>query len=455
MKSPLNIWLMLAALTLFASCSKNDDNTAAAISLSVNVSYDAEGQSLHLPLDTVSVTLNNLSNGQSYTAKTNASGIATFSSIVPGVYSGSATLTMTASQYAAATGITVEQDVQYNASFTGSSFQQNNSKVDLTLASGRIGDLVIKQFYYAGSNTSKGASFRDQFVEIYNNSNDTIYLDSLFVGNTTANNTTLAKGGAAYDWSQSLYMPIAIGNPSKDYLYFRYLLMIPGAGKDHPLEPGKSVVLAATAINHAATYTDNAGNIVSVVDPTLTVDLSSADFEAYLVDYNRAEASNPATFTPYRWDLDNPYVPNLTVNYIAGANEWTFDATGREDLILFRIPAGKPTTFPTYYDPTVTSDKITSTMKLYAQVPVSYVVDAMEILTPLPTARIPKRIPTSLDATGTFVTGGQYSSQSLVRKTLKTLASGRRVLQDTNNSENDFFTKTKADPSKSEASFSN
>ena len=79
-------------------------------------------------------------------------------------------------------------------------------------------------------------------------------------------------------------------------------------------------------------------------------------------------------------------------------------------------------------------------------------IDAVEIITPLETSRIPKRLPTSLDVAGTFVTGGQYSSQSLVRKTAKTL-NGRIVLQDSNNSASDFFTKTKADPSKPESSF--
>lgn len=446
------LWLCLAFVAILTACSKHDDNVAAPISLSVKVQYTGDDAALNLPLNGVKVTISNLSNGQSYTAMSNAEGVAAFESIIPGNYSGNATLAFTSEQYQAASGIAVDQDVQFNASFTGNSFVQNSS-VSLILESGRIGDLVIKQFYYAGSNTTKGASFRDEFVEIYNNSNDTIYLDSLYVGNTKANATKLSAGGMPYDWSQSLYMPTNIGDPSKDYLYFRYLFMIPGSGKDHPLAPGESTVIAQTAINHAAVYTDNSGVVTSIVDPSLTVDLSKADFETYCVDYKRAQATNPATFTPYKYDLDNPLVPNMSVTYIASGNDWVFDATGREDLAIFRIPQGKPTTFSYYYDPTVTADKVSSTTVSYLQIPVSYVIDAMEILTPLPTDRIPKRLPTSLDATGTFVSGGQYSSQSLVRKTAKTLSSGRRILQDTNNSESDFFTKSKADPSKTDASF--
>ncbi|MFT4205167.1 MAG: DUF4876 domain-containing protein [Chitinophagaceae bacterium] len=442
--------LTIVLLGFLTSCSKHD-NEASAIDLSVTLSFAGDDQGLGLPLENATVTINNNTNGQSYSAKTNASGIATFSSIVPGNYSANATLTITAANYIALTGIPTEDDIQYNASITGTSIISANSTFAMTLEAGRIGDLVIKQFYYAGSNTSQGAGFRDEFVEIYNNSNDTIFLDSLYIGNTWANTNRLSTGAETFDWSQSIGMPTGIGDASKDYLYFRYLFMIPGSGVDHPLAPGQSIVIAQTAINHAETYTDNSGRVQSIIDPTLTVDLSKADWETYLVDYNRTTADDPASYTPYRWDLDNPLVPNITVFFVSSSNDWVFDATGREDLLIFKIPGDKPTTFPTYPAPNVTA--VTSNTKTYMQIPASYIIDAVEIETPIPANRTPKRLPNVLDAGPTFVTGGQYSSQSLVRKTAKTLTSGRRVLQDTNNSEADFFTKTKADPSKTDASF--
>lgn len=71
---------------------------------------------------------------------------------------------------------------------------------------------------------------------------------------------------------------------------------------------------------------------------------------------------------------------------------------------------------------------------------------------PTESKRVPKRLPNVLDAVRTFVPAGQYSSQSLVRKTLKTV-NGRRILKDTNNSSEDFGYLNKADVSKSASSF--
>jgi len=68
------------------------------------------------------------------------------------------------------------------------------------------------------------------------------------------------------------------------------------------------------------------------------------------------------------------------------------------------------------------------------------------------TARVPKRLQNSLDAGPANVNAGEYSSQSLVRKTARTVG-GRKILKDTNHSANDFITKSKADPSKSASSF--
>jgi hypothetical protein len=414
------------------------------------VAYNAEDKALNLPLDKSKVTIFNNTNGQTYTAETNAQGEALFQSIAPGNYSASATLAFTAAAYTQITGIPVFQDIQFNSSKSGTGVTQNTS-FEMVFSTGKIGDLVIKQYYYAGSNTARGATFRDQFVEIFNNSNEVIYLDSTYVGNTWSNNTKVNLGGLPWDWSKAVGMPANIGDPSKDYVYARYLFMIPGTGKQYPLNPGESVVLAQTAINHAQVYNDATGAPVSIIDPSLTVDLSNAAFEAYMVEYNRAQAEKPEDFKPFKTDLDNPAVPNLQIVAAGTYNDWTFDATGREDLFIFKTNED-PRKWKAYPDPTVMPGNVKPDTKHYVQVPIKYITDAMEIIPPIPANKIPKRLQDALDAAGTYVTGGQYSSQSLVRKTLKTV-NGRRILQDTNNSVNDFFTKTKADPSRGAASF--
>jgi hypothetical protein len=435
---------------LFTAACKKDTPTAQPVTLTVHVAFNTEDQALNLPLDKSKVTISNNNNGQTYSAETNAQGEAVFQSIAPGNYSISASLAFTAAVYTQITSIPVSRDVQFGSSKTGTSITQN-STFEMVLTASKIGDLVIKQYYYAGSHTTRGALFRDQFVEIYNNSNEVIYMDSLYVGNTLANNGKLSAGALPWDWSKAVGMPTNIGDPTKDYVYARYLFMIPGTGKQYPLNPGESIVLAQTAINHAQVYNDNEGNQVSVIDPSLTVDLSKASFETHLVEYNRAQAADPTKFTPFKTDVDNPAIPNLKVLYAGTTNDWVFDATGREDLFIFKT-SEDVSKWKAYPNPEVLPGNVTPETRLYPQIPIKYLLDAMEIIPPVPANRIPKRLQDALDAAGTYATGGQYSSQSLVRKTLKTV-NGRRILQDTNNSANDFFTKTKADPSRTAASF--
>ncbi|MGE9311956.1 DUF4876 domain-containing protein [Niabella sp. CJ426] len=439
MKQQLLLFSLLIAV-LFG-CRKSNIDTVQAVSLSVQVGYSAGDSALGLSKANIPVKLTNLVSGQENTANTNNDGIAVFTSITPGNYTVSAAKNYTAEEFYAVTNVTVAGNVAYNGTETQAI--NTNANVKLLLQSGKIGDLVFKQIYYAGSHNKNGAAFRDEFVEIYNNSNQIIYLDSLYFGSTWQSNTKISAGGVPLDWSTSPGMPTNIGDPNKGYIYARYLFMIPGTGKDNPLEPGKSIIIAQTAVNHTAPYAiyDTVNGVIAmqgIVDPSLSIDLSNADFETNLITYLGDK--------PYKWDVDNPKVKNVNVIHIRSGNDWIMEATGREDFFMFKTKMPFPANnWPRYSVPG-------SPTSFCAQVKVADVIDAVEILTPLEVDRVPKRLPVSLDVSGTFVTGGAYSSQSLIRKTLKTVE-GRRILQDTNNSANDFETKVKADPSKADASF--
>jgi len=62
----------------------------------------------------------------------------------------------------------------------------------------------------------------------------------------------------------------------------------------------------------------------------------------------------------------------------------------------------------------------------------------------IPTSRIPKKLNFALDAGFTFVSEGGYSSQAVIRKTLRKVGD-RRILKDSNNSTEDFMV-IKANP---------
>lgn len=105
----------------------------------------------------------------------------------------------------------------------------NISSTVMQISSGNIGDLVIKQYYYGGSSTKLGAGIRDHFIEIHNNSAETIFADGLYIALTEGNidnkvaSYTLANG--QYDWSQTAGGGAAANT---DFIYANTIIRIPG-----------------------------------------------------------------------------------------------------------------------------------------------------------------------------------------------------------------------------------
>lgn len=81
------------------------------------------------------------------------------------------------------------------------------------------------------------------------------------------------------------------------------------------------------------------------------------------------------------------------------------------------------------------------------QVPKGLIIDGVDITDK--EQLVPKDLPTDIDATRTFINQNgsglaDYTSMSVMRRT-KQIINGRVILQDTNNSANDFVT-VKANP---------
>lgn len=124
--------------------------------------------------------------------------------------------------------------------------------------------LVINEIYYCGP-VNKAYYFYDQFVELYNNSDTTVYLDGLI----------LCRGLQKHKPDQD----------SVDYVQVIYIYQFPGdpkIGREYPLGPHEYVVVAQDAVDHSQ-YIDTA------------LDLSDADWEFY---------------NPYGAEIDNP-APNV------------------------------------------------------------------------------------------------------------------------------------------------
>lgn len=428
------IFTLFIALAL-TSCKKDRTPDTKPVDVKIKVSYDIIAGSYTLPVNNVKVKITNINTGSGQELATDENGTITFKSVSAGTYDVDAVFEISASDYSRITGVVVEDKVIFNASQKAKLITPDFSDlVELKLITGKTGDWVIKQVYYTGSDNTNGAVFRDQFLEFYNNTDKVLYADSLYFGQlwgrqstSSVNVNTLTNG--QLDWSKSVNMPAGI-NANSDYVYMRSLFMIPGNGKQYPVQPGTSIVVAQTAINHKSPFTGTDGKTISVRNPELTIDLSTANFETYYGDMFIAEGGKP-----FPSDVDNLDVPNVQIITYYG-KDMILDNLGRDSYIIFKVDGSqKVKEWPQYNEPLKTTPP--STAAKYTQVPVKYIIDGIDVQPNTADDRIPKKLGAVIDAGFTFAPLGKYTSQSIIRKTDKTI-NGRRILKDTNNSKEDF-----------------
>ena len=415
---------------LFTGCTDNPSGINP-VDTSVDVSYSEYENS---STSGANVKLTNVNTQKFYESTVNEDGKATFDDLPAGRYDISVIHTLTRDEVYELTGTYPDQEeVTFNGSLNDVAINPDTESPSVELTAGRLGDLVIKQVYYAGSDIIDGALFRDQFIEIYNNSNEDIDVSGLFVmgayGVNSNGETDFVTEDGQFDWNLSIGMPSDI-EANENYLYSRWLYQIP-ENEGKVLAPGESIVIAQTALNHKEPFTNREGETVSVNDPSLTVDLSNADYEVYLGN----EISNPLSS-----DIDNPDVPNMKPIFIFG-RDMILDPKGRDAFVIFRTDED-PSNFESYPDPQ--TREVTEETTFYPQIPTEWVVDAVESQ-PSPANQIPKKLQDRLDATYTYAPGGSYSSNSVIRIESKTV-DGRSILKDTNNSEEDFTFLERAEP---------
>ncbi len=438
---------LLTAAIVFYSCSDDDfsgNGSLEPVNFNVELKYDDvsyDGQFVN----SGSVTLTNTSTGDVYTIESSENGIASFTSILPGVYNIMATKSMTSEEFASTFGYApTTSEIQFNGSQEQVTVNINVTSTTIKLKSARIGDLVIKQIYYAGSHTTQGAVFRDQFIEIHNNSNEIIYADGLYIGqlygrtSTTSANFALSNG--QFDWSQSIGITSG-SSANTNYVYADYVMQIPGSGQNYPIQPGESIVIAQSALNHKAPLVDNTGEPLTVQNPDLTIDLSGADFEVYLGDFRLGIGEDI-----YRYDIQNPAVTDLLISYWGragfynGNKDLLMDNPGRDSFIIFR--SENFNNYQNYPDPSVTAEGANT--KYFVQIPTSTIIDGVDLQHFNPSSQRPKMLPSEIDAS--FIgCDASFNSQSVIRKTKATI-DGRVILEDTNNSANDFVKLPMANP---------
>ncbi|UKB82939.1 DUF4876 domain-containing protein [Chryseobacterium sp. MEBOG06] len=441
------IILLIIPVLALVGCNRDEDfggnNEIKPVPFTVNIKYDASKYPsvADKAVANVTVTMENAATGDKITGKTDANGDLKLTALLPGTYSIRAELQLKKSEYEQQLGQETSYEIVHFGGFQEKvTVNANISSTLVRISSGNLGDLVIKQYYYAGSDNKLGANFRDQFIEIHNNSDQTIYADGLYLvfleGNVNNNVTSYTLPNGQYDWSQTAGGGTAANT---DYVYSNILIKVPGSGSQYPILPGKSIIVAQTAINHKMPFNDINGVGVAIQDPSKTVDLSNADFETYMGDYNISNGKKP-----FAWDIQNIMVPDMLVNYWSiASNDLILNVNSMLGVGILRAT-----------DAEIASWKKVAAPKapigtLFLQVPKKFIIDGIDITDK--EQKAPKDFPSDIDASRTFIVNntnglaeGTFTGLSVIRKT-KEIINGRVVLQDTNNSANDFVT-IKANP---------
>ena len=297
-------YLYILCALIAASCSDIESPEPVAVAIEVRMPADLAG----LQLDNPTITFNNLSN----------SGVTSFvytpgmqCSVLPGLY-----------------------DVQFDAESTTAAGVKAHvgaiAPACKLLSAGSINldayvaiqsnDLIIKEIFYTGTLQSSGNSYNgDQYIKLYNNTDHTIYADGLAL-------------------FESLFLTTQKFNYTPDKLSTHVsidaIYLIPGSGKDYPVEPGQTILIADAAIDHRA------------INPN-SFNLSGADFEWF-------DDSTDPKYT----DLDNPAVPNLDKWYCYTNTIFLLHNRGFKAYGLARIPQDRDTFLKEHFY-TVDYDQVT------------------------------------------------------------------------------------------------
>lgn len=280
--------------------------------------------------------------------------------------------------------------------------------------------LVIKEFYTAMCKTPANKNYMyDQFVEIYNNSATTQYLDNHLIARTEiAGNTKTVLWGTTPEDMKAVAISSYVAGFVGD-----------GTGEKYPIEPGKSVVVAFQAQNHITINDDPATEEVEM-NPN-TVDLSKADYEIDITEYKSTYVANPD-------------VPNLTIVAKPGTQSVNFG-------ILPAFGAGlvlaKVDNIEEYCDVNNEANWATkpegTDVNPYLMIKYKDIQDAINVVCVNETQRT-CALPAQVDA-GMIWTSAQYNGMGFTRKVDYTV-DGRVVYKDTNNSAEDFEPEAKPTP---------
>ena len=267
-------------------------------------------------------------------------------------------------------------------------------------------NLVIGKVFYAGSTRLNGATPKNYglnaYVELYNNSADTLDVTGLYVAFANS------------DASANAWTAAAMAEAHKDSIVVKQIFQLP-TETTTLLAPGRSIVVTNSAIDHSQIAEGG-------------VDLSTADFEAKSQNKAYAEYHNEA-------------VPELKLISTFGTTDFINMLNGGPSAVVLLAADTNLEKCPK------TFAKGKTTGSEYTIVPCFKAIDCVDIVKQKTPSADDKRISENYDAGFTCTErADNYNAQAVVRKTAFVTSDGRTVLFDTNNSSLDFVSTTDLAP---------
>lgn len=244
------IAILTAAAGLCSCIEMMDSASQADVVNPLNVSFkvkavtgfvDADGNgtiNTDFPVDGLTVRFTNFEEDAVIETLTDENGIAQ-TEVAPGNY----TISVFGESESEGNTYYLNGSVQNKAITKDITPEQAEASNDFSIAirPAMVGPLCFSQIFYCGSTNpeTQATYFRDQFYEIYNNGDETYYLDHLCFARLVPEFATATLP----EW------------PAEDglnnYVYAVTVWQLPGNGTDYPLKPGESFIITQEAANHA------------------------------------------------------------------------------------------------------------------------------------------------------------------------------------------------------------
>lgn len=383
----INIATILPAALLFFSCESFHDADLAKDIQYCSLDIELESPDYSISGEGLTVTVTNIDKGYSIEKETTGKSIH-IDSIIPGIHNISIS------------GAIEDQDkkkIFLNGERLKYPLIEDRETLQIEMKGSQLGPVIFKEIFYSGT---ANFYFRNQFYELYNNSEETVYLDGLFFADL-------------YPTKATLMMPVWPPEDKGNYVYAERVWKFPGTGTEYPLAPGESCVISQFAANHK----------LPQYNPNSPIDGTSSEFEFNMNNKNYPDQKAPdMVHVFYDGKAEMGGAPQYLTSVFGGA------------YVIFR-PNGDEIYDPVNNKSLQTKD-LSKNSSIFAKVPIRYVWDAVEAGDNESMLKA-KRVPGVLDAGMTYV-GATYNSLGVARKKIGERADGTPLLQDTNNSTNDF-----------------